>query len=421
MDNSVLSTALDPNATKYFPLLDLPTELRMQVYRFILLTMHHYREQRDSHGIPNICKRELAILQTCKQIHNEAIEIWRYENSWIHIEMPETAVQLLAFDYIRDSSQRGISLTTPPTLSIRLECPRWKDDTIYTVLDSPESLEIVRWLWMIFHRDENCFKDLSLRLTVGGRSPASVRSVLEAFTSVSGFQHVSIEGDLEGQYMLDLKSRLEDPWTVEDAIDGADLLLERVEDEFESECFERALEIISAGGTYYNYIVALKRNNRLVNQIDMGVTIGTIYTQFALAFIITAFKAQRYKAVCKFYKNLRLVHRLDSFERGWVSCCAAIADVGKKLKVFGGQADLTLESAIESVDNDEDLIVLLHWLNDEIWSDELLVGHPSYIEYSKLREGYNVWLSIEDEKAAAGSLGVATADVCSIPWLLAME
>ena len=415
MDNSVLSTALDPNATVYFPLLNLPTELRMQVYRFILLTMYHYQEQRDSHGVPNICKGELAILQTCKQIHNEAIDIWRYENTWIHIEIPETAVQLAGFSYIRDSSQRGISLTTPPTLSIRLECPRWKDDKIYTVLELPESVDIVRWLWIAFHRDENCFKDLSLCLTVGGRSPASAKSALEAFTSVSGFQRVSIEGDLEKQYMLDLKSRLGDPWTVEDATDVADLLLERVEDEFESGCFERALKIISTGGTYYNYIVALKRNNRLVSELGMGVTIGTIYTQFALAFIVTAFKAQHYKAVCKFYKNLRLVHRLDSFERGWVSCCAAIADVCKRLKVIGGQADLTLESAIESVDNDDDLMVLLHWLNDEIWSDELLVGHPSYIEYSKLREGYNVWLSIEDEKAATGSSSVAMADLCSIP------
>ncbi|MCJ1380010.1 hypothetical protein MMC17_003113 [Xylographa soralifera] len=421
MDRGVHATALDHSNAKYFPFLDLPVELRMQVYRLILLTLHHYQEERDSYGVATICKRELAILRTCKQIHNEAIEIWRYENTWIHIEIPETAVQLLAFDYIRSSSQRGISLTNTPTLSIRLECPRWKDDKVYTVLEVPESLNIVRWLLIIFHQDSKCFKDLSLCLAVGGRSPASARSLLEIFTSVSGFQRVSIEGDLEEQYMLDIKSRLEEPWKIQDAKDVADLLLERVEDEFGSGCFERALEVISTGGTYYNYVVRLKRNNRLVNDIDMGLTIGTIYTQFALAFIITAFKAQHYKAVCKFYKNLGLVHRLDSFERGWVSCCAAIADVGKKLKVIGGQADLTLESAIESVDNDEDLIVLLRWLNDGIWSDEVLVGHPSYIEYGKLREGYNVWLSIEDEKAAAGLCSVVTADVCSTPWLLATE
>ncbi|MCJ1389438.1 hypothetical protein MMC18_002295 [Xylographa bjoerkii] len=406
MDHNVLATALDQEKAKPFPFLDLPAELRMQVYRFILLTMHHYQEQRDFHGVPNVCKREFGILQACKQIHNEAIEIWRYENTWIHIEIPETAVQLLTFDQIRTSSQRGIISTSPPTLIIRLECPRWKNDEIYTVLEIPETLDIVRWLWMIFQQDPNCFEDLSLRLTIGGRSPTSTRPLLETLTSVSGFHSITIEGNLEEQYRLDLKSRMEELWTAQDVRDVGNVLIKRAEDEFESDQFQRAYEIMRTGGIYYGYIVELDRNNRLANRIDMDVTIATSRKHFTLGFIIAAFKAQHYRAVCRIYEHLRWVQQLSNFERGQASCCAAIADVGKRLKIAGSQADLTLESAIESVDNKEDLIRLLHWLNDEIWADELLVGHPSYIEYSKLREGYNVWLSIEDAKGHRGCVAL---------------
>ena len=215
--------------------------------------------------------------------------------------------------------------------------------------------------------------------------------------------------------MLDLKSRLEEPWTARDTKKVANLLFERVEDEFVSRCYERAFERRSTIATYYNYITTLQRNNRRMNVTDMGHTLDAIYAQFALASIITAFKAQRYRSVCKFYKNFGSVPRLNSFARGWVSCCAAIADVGTNLKVIGGQADLTLESAIEIVDNDEDLKVLLHWLNDEIWSDDRLVGHPYYVEYSRLREGYNVWLSIEDEKMTGASSSITMGGLCSIP------
>ncbi|MCJ1284006.1 hypothetical protein MMC26_003337 [Xylographa opegraphella] len=366
MDVSLSATSLDQNNATYFRFFDLPTELRMQVYRFILLTMHHFQDQRDSYSVPITCKREFAILQACKQIHDEAIEIWLYENTWIHVEIPETIVRLLSFDYMRLSSQRGISATTPPTLSIRLECPRWKDDKIYTVLDLPESLDIVRWLWLILCQDENCFQDLSLCLRVGGQRPKCAGYLIKAFTYVTGFQHVSIEGNLEEQYMLDLKRRLEVPWTVKDVKGVASVLLEEVKAEFESGRFEAAIEIICS-----------------------GLTIDTVYTQFALAFIVASFKAQHYEAVCEYYQYLGLVHRLGNFETAWMSCCATVADVEKRLKVLGGQADLTLQSAIESVDDDEDLKVLLHWLNEVIWSDDLLVSHPSYIEYGTLRDGYN--------------------------------
>ena len=157
MDCSGLITALDRKDAESFLFLDLPAELRMQVFQLILLTIYDYPERRDSYGVPLVCKRELAILQTCEQIYNEAVDIWRYENIWIHVEMPETAVRLLKLDYIRHSSQRGIGVTTPPTLIVRLDCPRWKDDSIYTVLDVPESLVIVSLLWIIFHLDEDCF------------------------------------------------------------------------------------------------------------------------------------------------------------------------------------------------------------------------------------------------------------------------
>ena len=116
----------------------------MQVYRFILLMKYHYQTQRDARGIPKVCKREFAILRTCTQIYNEAIEVWRYENIWVHTQVPATVVRLLKFDHIRNVSQIGIAATTPPTLSIRLECPRWKDDEVYTMLELPENLDIVR-------------------------------------------------------------------------------------------------------------------------------------------------------------------------------------------------------------------------------------------------------------------------------------
>ena len=230
---------------------------------------------------------------------------------------------------------------------------------------------------------------------------------------------MTIEGDLEAHHAADLKTRLEEPWTVREVEDIADQHLEGIEEAFESRRFHSALEITRTWGTYYKYIVALRRNDRLGNGMDMDATIRKIYKHYALAFILTTFKTQNYSAVCNLYQSLRLAHRLNSFERGWVSCCAAVADLDKTLQVMGGQAELTLESAIEIVDNDKDLVILLHWLNDEIWSDDLLAGHPSGVECRRLREGYNVWLSIEDEKAAAGSSGAAKANGSSIPWLLA--
>ncbi|MCJ1402737.1 hypothetical protein MMC11_005958 [Xylographa trunciseda] len=394
--------ASDQGIPKYFPLLDLPAELRIQVYRFMLLTTYDHQWRRlDFWGVPNICKRELAILQTCKQIHSEATEIWRYENTWIHVELPETAALLLHLDRVEIASQRGIISTTPPTLKIRLESPRWKNDKVYTLLGLPESLDMVRSLWVIFCKDPNCFKDLSLRLTVGGRYPVSATCLLETFTSVSGFQSVSIEGDLEEQYRLDFKSRMEEPWTAQDAMGAADLLRLRAEHEYESGCFQRAYETTRDNTIYVRYMSKLYRHNCMANGVNLDLTIARTHKANALRYIIAAFRAQHYRVVCGTYTKLgNLLQQLSSFERGWISCCAAISDVDKQLTVIGGQEHLTLESAIEAVDNDKDLKQLLRWLNNEIWADEFLVGHPSYIEFSKLREGYNVWLSIVDEEAA---------------------
>ena len=251
--------------------------------------------------------------------------------------------------------------------------------------------------------DPDYFNDLSLRLTVSGRSSASARSILETLSSVSGFHNIFIEGSLDEQDKIELKSRFEEVWTAKEIRKLADSILQRAKVKYDSGCYLGALGILRPGRTCQRYIRTLWHHHRLVEEVDLELSIARMQKDIEVAIIIAAFKAKQYAMVCLYYEisEWARMPELSNVERGKVSCCAALASTGKQLQMINGPETLTLETALESTDDDESLKELVHWLNDEIWTEELLIQHPSHDEYSKIRDGYNIWLSIEEDETAS--------------------
>ena len=122
---SVANGADDPKTVGF---LDLPTEVRDQIYRELLL-------QPIGYGAARQCREfETSILRANKQIHREASEVLYEENAWVIFEMrTRSKIERLIKDHYSIAISRGNALSGKlpfggiPTLRVYLEEPRCRD------------------------------------------------------------------------------------------------------------------------------------------------------------------------------------------------------------------------------------------------------------------------------------------------------
>ena len=116
---SVANRVDDPKTVGF---LDLPTEIRDQIYRELLF-------QPIGYGAGRQCREfDTSVLRANKQIHREASKVLYEENAWVIFELrTRTKIERLIKDHYSIATSRGYSLSGRlpfggiPTLRVYLE------------------------------------------------------------------------------------------------------------------------------------------------------------------------------------------------------------------------------------------------------------------------------------------------------------